>query len=307
VSESTHALSGRQLRLDYDNYTACIATVGASLRELAWRGRPLVRPFAADELRPVFSGALLAPWPNRVVDGRYSYNGHEQRLALSEPTRGHALHGLSLWNDFEVIESGPARAVLATVIEAQDGYPHRVGVRVEYTLDARGLTTLATATLLGGEPAPFGWGSHSYLCAPGAQSRWTLTVPARRVQHTVGERLLPDEVLPAAGTELDFASPRQIGETFIDHAYTELVRDDAGLAHVDLTAPGGAGVRMSWGRELGWVQLHTADRPEPELNRTGLAVEPMTCPPGAFNSGVDVIRLDAAAPATASWRITALG
>ncbi|WP_394160097.1 aldose 1-epimerase family protein [Galactobacter valiniphilus] len=308
MSGSVRSLSGRQLRLEHDDYAADVATVGASLRTLSWRGRPLVRGFAADGLRPVYAGAILAPWPNRVIDGSYAWDGERRQLALSEPARGHALHGLVLWNDFEVLEEGRDRAVLATVIEAQDGYPHRVGVQVEYVLRERGLVTRVRAELLAGAAAPFGWGSHSYLCAPGdTVNEWTLSLPAAAVQTVSAERLIPTGVAEVQGTELDFRRHRVVGETFIDHAFTGLQRDDAGLAHVDVLDAAGVGVRMSWGSECGWVQIHTADRPEPELNRTGLAVEPMTCPPGAFDSATDVIRLEAGTPHTASWRISALG
>jgi aldose 1-epimerase len=65
-------LSGRQYTLLADAYTATIASVGASLRVLQHRDRDLVVPFEADQLRPVYRGAILAPWPNRVVEGRYA-------------------------------------------------------------------------------------------------------------------------------------------------------------------------------------------------------------------------------------------
>lgn len=127
------------------------------------------------------------------------------------------------------------------------------------------------------------------------------------MQLSEGERLLPSELVPVERGAFDFRAPRSLRGAFIDHAFTGLERDDAGLAHVEVLDAEGVGVRMSWGRELGWVQIHTADRPEPELDRTGLAVEPMTCPPGAFNSGTDVIRLAHGTPHEAAWVIQAVG
>lgn len=307
-NEPPTTLSGRQVSLRHGDYAASIATVGASLRELSWHGRPLVRPWSADGLRPVYSGSVLAPWPNRVIDGAYDWEGEPRQLALSEPARGHALHGLLAWSEFEIAQRTASTVRLRSVIEAQEGYPHRVLVELEYVLGDKGLETTARAELLAGGPAPFGWGTHPYLCAPGGSAdAWSLTLAADTVQLSEGERLLPSELVPVERGAFDFRAPRSLRGAFIDHAFTGLERDDAGLAHVEVLDAEGVGVRMSWGRELGWVQIHTADRPEPELDRTGLAVEPMTCPPGAFNSGTDVIRLEHGTPHEAAWVIQAVG
>jgi aldose 1-epimerase len=117
----TTPLSGTQFELTSGEYTATIASVGATLRSLKHKGRELVVPFDADEVRPAFRGATLAPWPNRVVDGKYTFDGTEHELALTEPKRGHALHGLVAWHDFIAMDEADDRVMLATTIEAQRG------------------------------------------------------------------------------------------------------------------------------------------------------------------------------------------
>ena len=67
-------LSGTQHTLQTARYRADIASIGASLRTLSYDGRNLVLPFEADEVRPAYRGMTLAPWPNRIVDGRYRFN-----------------------------------------------------------------------------------------------------------------------------------------------------------------------------------------------------------------------------------------
>ena len=119
-------LSGRQVRLRAGDYQASISSIGASLRELTWQGRNLVVPFAEDEVRPAYRGAVLAPWPNRVVDGKYAFAGSEHQLALTEPDRGHALHGLVAWQDFAVTSEQPSAATLTATVPPQDGYPFRL-------------------------------------------------------------------------------------------------------------------------------------------------------------------------------------
>lgn len=312
-SPSRVPLSGHQITLEANGYRTSIATVGAALRELTYAGRNLVRPFGADELHLNYSGILLAPWPNRVIDAKYSWDGEDRELEVSEPARGHALHGLLVWFDFEVVTVSARAAHLRAVVEPRTGYPHRVQVDVEYRLGEDGLTTSVSAELLAGGPAPFGWGSHSYLVAPsepGAHepvNAWQLTLPADTVQTVTEDRLVPTGTSPVSEHGFDFRAASAIGETFIDHAFTDLHRDDDGLARVRLTDVAGVGVEMSWDAACPWVQIHTADLPDPAVSRTGLAVEPMTCPPGAFNSGTDVIRLDADEHAKASWLLTAIG
>jgi len=62
-------------RISSQGYAAVITAVGASLRELQFRGRDLVVPFDAGAVRPLYRGAVIAPWPNRIADGRYDFDG----------------------------------------------------------------------------------------------------------------------------------------------------------------------------------------------------------------------------------------
>jgi aldose 1-epimerase len=138
---------------------------------------------------------------------------------------------------------------------------------------------------------------------------WTLELLAGQVLEVTEDRLIPTglaDVETAEGGIWDFRTPRPIGDTFIDHAFTDLGRSADGETVVRVTAQGGTGVEMVWGEECPWVQVHTADQPVPELNRLGLAVEPMTCPPDAYNSGADLIVLEPGASASASWTIRAI-
>lgn len=301
-------LSGSALTITAAGYTAEIASVGASLRTLRYEGRDLVVPFDADEVRPAFRGAVLAPWPNRVVDGRYTFGGQEHELALTEPKRHHALHGLVAWTDFRTVSHEPDRAVLATTVAAQEGYPFRVEVLVAYHLDADGLHTTITGTNTGGAAAPWGTGPHPYLIGgAGRVDDWTLTLPAARVLEVTEDRLVPTG-LADVHDAFDLRTPTPIGDRFIDHAFTDFDRDDAGTATIVLTAADGHGVRVAFGPECPWAQVHTADHVVPEYHRAGLAVEPMTCAPDAFNAGADagLVVLEPGASHAASWTIAAV-
>ena len=307
----THAVqprSGRQLRIAGHGYEAVIASVGASLRTLTFEGRDLVVPFDADEVRPGYRGTTLAPWPNRIVDGSYRFGGVEHRLALTEPGRGQALHGLLAWAEFSDRLILDDRVVLAAVIEPQTGYPFRVEVETEYRLDGDGLRQTVTAHNLGTDAAPWGTGPHPYLVAgAGGVDDWTLTLPASEVLTVTPDRLSPVALEGVSEhPEWDFRAARRIGDVFIDHAFTGLARED-GVAEVRLVSDAGTGVAIRFDERCPWVQVHTADNPGIDaIHRIGLAVEPMTCPPDAFNSGTDVVVLAPGAAHAASWLISAV-
>ena len=318
-------LSGRQHLLVHGDYVATVASVGATLRELRHAGRDLVVPFAADELRPRFRGATLAPWPNRVADGRYELDGVEHQLALTEPDRGNALHGLAVWLDFRAVagsDSGVGESdssvTLAAVVEPQAGYPWRVAVETTYALGDDGLTQTVRTTNLSATTAPVGVAPHPYLVAgPLPLDTWTLHLPADQVLSVTDDRLLPVDLVgvEADPARFDFREPRALGEVMIDHAFTGLRRNERGLVTVTLTAPGRRGVAMTWDAACPWVQIHTADIPGAAgtpADRLGLAVEPMTCAPDALNTGryrfdTGLWLLGPGTTGEASWTISALG
>ncbi|GAA4163019.1 aldose 1-epimerase family protein [Gryllotalpicola daejeonensis] len=310
----TRPLSGTQYELTFGEYRATIASVGATLRSLTFQGRDLVVPFDADTVRPAYRGAALAPWPNRIGGGAYRFDGVLQQVPLTEPERGNALHGLASWLDFGAIEQTPSRVTLAATIVAQPGYPHRIEVEVVYELRESGLYSAITGANSGPDAAPWGTGPHPYLVAgDGHVDDWSLLLPADEVLEVTPDTLLPlglASVDTANEGAWDFREARTIGDVFIDHAFTSLTRDASGNASVEVRTADGQGVAITWDAVCPWVQVHTADQPQPELHpelhRVGLAVEPMTCPPDAFNSGTDLIVLAPGESHTAGWTISAL-
>ncbi|PYI65953.1 galactose mutarotase [Arthrobacter livingstonensis] len=302
------SISGQQINLRHGSYSAVIASVGASLRSLTCNGRNLVVPFDADQLRPLYRGATLAPWPNRIVHGRYSFAGTEHQLPINETARGHALHGLVGWHNWNVESQRESTTTLSTAVVPQEGYPFHVALVLVLVLDAEGLHSTLTASNLGAQPAPYGCAPHPYLTAGvGMLDDWQLLLPAATVLEVTPDTLVPTHTTSVdAHPQFDFRQSRKIGDVAIDHAFTDLLRTDDGVAQVRLEGPDGCGTVMSWGTSCPWVQIHTADRPEAQNHRIGLAVEPMTCPPDAFNSHQDLIVLPAGESHSARWTIRSL-
>ena len=127
-----------------------------------------------------------------------------------------------------------------------------------------------------------------------------LRVPARTALRS-DDRGIPVGSVAVDGTELDFRSARRVGEAKLDNGYTDLERDDAGVARVTVEVDGSG--RTLWVDEgYPYVMVFTGDIPS--VQRRGLAVEPMTCPPNAFRSGEALVTLEPGESHTASWGLS---
>jgi aldose 1-epimerase len=297
--------TGDQFALRHSDYTAIVTEVGATLRSLTYGDRPLVAGFAADAPMPEFNGALLAPWPNRIGDGRYDFDGRTHQLPISEPSRNTALHGFVAWQPWAATEVSADAVRLETVVWPQRGYPFLLTLAAHYALGAEGLTMELSARNDGSTPAPFGISMHPWFVAGAAPlADWQLTLPAAKVV-TTDDRLLPTGVEPVAG-ELDYRSGRALGATRLDHTFTGVIFT-SGRAAATVVAPDGTGVEVTWDESCPWLQVCTGDEAGPDLNRRAIAIEPMTGPPDAFRSGVDIVRLEPGRSFETTWRIAAVG
>lgn len=299
-------MNGEEFRLVAGDYTASVVQRGGALRQLTYQGRDLVVPFDAAAPIPDYRGIIAAPWPNRIADGSYRHDGTVLHLPLNEPARRTALHGL-VFNQLWTLQAGSSDSLsLSCELGDSPGYPFPLALQLDYRLDSGGLHTTVTARNLGKRTAPYGVCPHPYLLAgPAPLDEWVLELPAETFLEVTTDRLLPLGTRPVAGREFDFRTPRTIGATEIDHAFTDIKYNDGGTARVVVRDPSGTGVGMSWDRNSPWLQVHTADKPAPMPNRLGLALEPMTCPPDAFNSGRDLVRLEAGSVHEARWSIFA--
>lgn len=299
------SLGGDELQLRHGDLTAVVTEVGGGLRLLRHRDRDLVLPYRRDEVRPRYRGALLAPWVNRVVDGRYTFDGTTHQLGLNEPERHHALHGLVCWVRWKVLDAEENAATLVHRLVPQPGYPFEVELRATYRLGADGLTCTVTGRNVGAHRAPYGAAGHPYvMAASGALDTWTLTLPATHYLKVTADRLVPAGTAGVQGGDYDFVKGRRLEGLAVDHAFTGLEPAGDGLAHALVTDQAGHGVECVWDPGvLPWVQVHTADLPIAEQSRLALALEPMPSPPNAFGSGTDLVVLDPGDHHVASWRI----
>jgi aldose 1-epimerase len=310
-SEHSEPLSptGPQQVIEYGDYRAVLTVVGAGLRGLSHRGRPLIVKYRSEQMPPGGAGQLLVPWPNRVRDGKYAFDGREQQLDISEPATHNASHGFVRWLPWRVMAEDTASVRFGLRLYPMHGYPHILELTASYTLGEDGLSVEVAARNVGPTAAPYGIGAHPYLTlgrGPGSLDEAVLELPAD-TWIPVDERLIPTGRESVEGTDYDFRKARAIGATPLDTAFTGLHRDRDGRATVRLTSgDGGRGVELWVGEEIGWLQVYSGDGLTGPYRRAGIAVEPMSCPPNAFATGEDVIRLEPGDRIAHHWGIRAL-
>jgi aldose 1-epimerase len=228
------APSGKQITIVANDQQAVVVEVGGGLRSYSIGGRELLDGYGADEMSSSGRGQVLIPWPNRLQDGSYEFNGASYQLPLNEPERRNAIHGLVRWSAWSAAEREPHRVVMEHILYPQPGYPFFLGISIEYALSNNGLQVRTTATNLGTQSCPYGSGAHPYLTLGTATiDDLILHVPGRTVLRS-GVRGLPIGREAVEGTEYDFRQPKRIGSIKLDHAFTDLERDADGLARVEL-------------------------------------------------------------------------
>ncbi len=300
--------TGEQLTLAAAGAEVTVVEVGGGLRSYRAGGRELLDGYGERDLPDAGRGQLLAPWPNRIRDGRYRWDGEEHQLPLSEPAAANAIHGLVRFVPWTVLARSADTVALGYLLYPQPGYPFALRLQIAYELSAAGLRVSTTATNEGDVPLPYGEGHHPYLAAGAGLlvDDCSLVAPGGTRLET-DERSIPTGSVPVEGTPYDLRAGRVVGDLVVDHAFTDLDRDDDGLAWVRLTGPDGRGAAVWQDEGYPHLQLFTGDVLPGPRRRRGLAVEPMTCPPNALQTGEDVRRLEPGESTTASWGITPLG
>lgn len=295
-------VNGSRWNLGHGDQRASVVQRGGALQSYSVAGVEIVDGFTDDELPPAFEGAVLAPWPNRIRDGRWSWRGRSYQLPVTEPATGSALHGLVsdvLWQAESV---APDAITLTTDVEPRPGYPFALRLNVTWSLSDDGLRCRLGALNTAAEAAPFGAATHPFFRLPGARvDDLELRLPAGQWLQT-DANLLPVTLRTAAGTDRDFTEPRSLRGARLDTAFTAVHPDFDGISTAVLSA-GGSTVTIWAEPDFTWWQVYSSDNFEPGSDRVrrGLAVEAMTCGPDAFNSGQDLIVLEPGAAWSASW------
>lgn len=300
--------TGAQWTLRHGEDEVTVVEVGGGLRSWTRGGRHVLASYARGEECTSGRGQVLIPWPNRVRDGRYRFGGRDRQLALTEPEYHNATHGLVRWALWELRQHEADHLTVGYRLHPQPGWAWHLDCTTTYAVGPAGLVVTASVTNVGDEPAPFGYGAHPYLfIGDAAVGDVEVSIPAAtRVE--VDDRSLPAGRRSVSGTAYDFRRARALGQTRLDTAYTDIEPDPDGCWRVTVAPPGLPACSV-WGEAAAfpWLQVFSQKAEAGQPGAHGIAVEPMTCPADSFNSGEDLLVLDAGQRWSGTWGISPQG
>lgn len=273
-----------------------LPTRGASVHQLCLPGpdgvvRQVMQPMRTpvEVARHRWSkGAQLAPWPNRIQDAVYEFEGATYHPVKNfRPQGGHAIHGTVAFETAKLASKTPVDGTMELTISSKgwQGYPFPLKMSFRFSLDAKGGFRMETEIANTGKGrCPVGHGWHPYFRLGDSIKPNLLQLPdGKRLPMT--ERAVPDGTRQTWNA---FAKPAPIGEDFLDacvelsaksgRVSTRLVDTDLDLS-LELWQEAGPG-------KYGYVQVFTHPR------RHCLAIEPMTCAPNAFQNGMGLVVLE---------------
>jgi aldose 1-epimerase len=282
---------------------AVITETGAGLQSYEVDGVPYCETFGYGETPPLGAGVVLVPWPNRTAGARWTLDGKVQELAVTEPARGNAIHGLTRRLQWTVLEQTTSTVSLEVMIDEQPGWPVPLRTTITYALDDTGLTVTHGVHNLGSQAVPFGVGTHPYPRAGNALTdSCTLRLAAETVLPLDSSTMIPSgPAVSVSGTEYDFLTARPLKDVQLDTPFGGCTPGSDGLVRHVLSSPTG-GVELWADPDFRWVQVFTPGE-FPGRGRA-VAIEPMTCPPDALNSGVDLIVLQPGESWAGRWGLS---
>ena len=303
---------------------AIVTEVAAGLRLYSVDGIDLVEPFAAEVTPPWGAGIVMMPWPNRIRDGLWEHAGAVQRLALTEPELCNAIHGLLRYAPYRLLDRSASSVTLAATVFPQAGYPFLLDTTVRYELTDAGLAVTHTVRNVGRNLAPVALGTHPYLKIGGVPTEHLVLTIAARTHIDVDDRQNPVGESSVGGTRFDLRAGRRVGDIDLDDGFggvgpascggqPDKTGEEAGTSVLaSLTAPDGRSVTIWGDRSIRNVQVFTprnfpVEGPDGPSLGLAVAIEPMTAPANAFNSGAGLRWVEPGESWSVRWGIRHAG
>ena len=190
-------------------------------------GFPTLRDYETKNAQgELYFGALLGRYANWLARGRFSLDGHEYQITLSDPPN--TIHGgkrgfdKQLWTVQPQATSGQRVSARLTYTSAdgEEGFPGTLKVRVTYTLSDEGAFTINYQAVTD-KNTVINLSNHMNFNLAGAGSpggvlQQVLTVDAGQYLPLDRGQLPLGTLAPVGGTPFDFRKPTAIGARIHD-------------------------------------------------------------------------------------------
>jgi aldose 1-epimerase len=282
-----------EISLSFDRQRALVSPWGAALRryyllEADGSETDIVWGYSGGSRKKGGQGDVLIPFPGRIAEGRYSFDGQALQLERNDKEGPNAIHGFVRTVPWKTHQADSNRVSFDVRLDAElygkRGYPFSLSVRITYGVDDQGLSCSFAVQNVGRQAAPVGVGFHPYFTVGTALvDEAEAKIPGAGYLE-FNERLVPTgKVLDVAGGEWDYRDSRRIGERRFNHCYVRLERDAEGMAVASLChREHGRTIDVVMDRSFSAVVVYTGDAIA-DAPRRALAIEPMTCATDAFN------------------------
>ncbi|MGE0274676.1 MAG: aldose 1-epimerase [Nitrospiraceae bacterium] len=280
-----------EITLTFGNQRAVVSPWGASLRRYCFtegRETDIVWGYSGGAHKKGGQGDVLIPFPGRIADGRYEFDGEIFQLERNDKEGPNAIHGFVRTLPWTVAGSDAHHVRFEISLSAEQygskGYPFSLAIHVAYVLNEQGLSCSFEIKNVGARTAPVGVGFHPYFTVGSTViDDDEVKIPGAAYVE-FNERLAPTgRIIPVAGTEWDYRAARPIGARRLNHCYVQLEREADGSATASLGhAKSGRKIKVTMDRSFSAIVVYTGDAIAGAARRA-VAIEPMTCATDAFN------------------------
>jgi aldose 1-epimerase len=259
--------------------------LGGSIQELSFCGITIIKEIELDDAgienyKIAYNSAVLFPYPNRIENGRYSFEEEEFQLAVNEPGNKNSIHGLVSDKVFGVTEGGNDGITMQYQHTNSPGFPFPFDFGIDYRFSENTVEVTFTVINTGGKAFPFGIGWHPYFQLKDYEATGISFSANKR--YTVNENMIPVD------TEVHSKEKVDLNTAQLDTAYHST--NNEVLLH------GSQYNLLLQMPEDSFLQIYTPD------DRKSVAIEPMSCIANAFNNGIGLQTLKP--NAQFSWKVS---
>jgi aldose 1-epimerase len=278
---------------------ALVSPVGASLTNLSVAGHTIIEHVSAQAAKQSFAAATLAPWPNRLRDGQWVFQGQSFQFANLDDD-SNANHGLVFDRKFSVVRQTSDFVEFSIELGDDAGYPFRVQLAVSYQLVAGGVDVNVSATNVGDKLAPMAFGSHPYIAVDAAS---TIHINALTQMVNDGRQIpvgreIATKNFDANGGQLNFDGLK------LDDCFADLVRDENGNATTTVVRSSGDKIEIWQDSSFRYLMVYAHHQLSSQgMQSEGIAIEPQTAPANALQSGEDLFMLEPGQQRSARWGV----
>jgi len=248
--------------------------------------RDIIYGYGNEENKAGSMGDILFPFPGRVKDSIYEFDGKKYLLSGTKIKDGHAKDGFAKINPWKIPPQKENEAKLLFEMTEEEyepkGFPFSLQLTLHYSLSKDGFTCRAEVLNFGSKPAPFGLGFHPYFSL-GANSvnDLEIKIPAKKLVEFDNNLFPTGKTIDLEYSSLNFGNSKKIKENIIDNCFCGLDTEN-GIAKTCLTFQDYK-VKIWQDRNFPYLQIYSGDTIPEQYRRHGLAVEPQTCTGFALN------------------------